>query len=60
MLPAERDLAEQYGVAVNTVRRAVRNLRDQGLVITVPVKGAFVRAEQPPTDDTPEASPTAD
>ncbi|WP_416071487.1 GntR family transcriptional regulator [Streptomyces sp. ME02-8801-2C] len=23
-LPAERDLAEQYGVAVNTVRRAVR------------------------------------
>jgi DNA-binding GntR family transcriptional regulator len=42
-LPAERDLAEQYGVAVNTVRRAVRDLREQGLVITVPVKGTFVR-----------------
>ncbi|GHE45872.1 GntR family transcriptional regulator [Streptomyces capitiformicae] len=59
-LPAERDLAEQYGVAVNTIRRAVRDLRDQGLVITVPVKGTFVRAEQPPTDDTPEDAPAAD
>ncbi|NEC32084.1 winged helix-turn-helix transcriptional regulator [Streptomyces rubrogriseus] len=46
-LPAERDLAEQYGVAVNTVRRAVRELREQGLVITVPIKGTFVRAEKP-------------
>ncbi|WP_199924526.1 winged helix-turn-helix domain-containing protein [Streptomyces sp. WM6386] len=49
-LAAERDLAEQYGVAVNTVRRAIRDLRDQGLVITVPIKGTFVRAERPPTD----------
>jgi DNA-binding GntR family transcriptional regulator len=48
-LPGERDLAEQYGVAINTARRAVRDLRDEGLVITVPVKGTFVRAEQPPT-----------
>lgn len=53
-LPAERDLAEQYGVAVNTVRRAVRDLRDQGLVITVPIKGTFVRAEQPPGDTSGE------
>jgi DNA-binding GntR family transcriptional regulator len=51
-LPAERDLAEQYGVAVNTVRRAVRDLRDQGLVITVPIKGTFVRPE-PPSNNTP-------
>ncbi|MEU4653380.1 winged helix-turn-helix domain-containing protein [Streptomyces sp. NPDC023723] len=49
-LPAERDLADQYGVAVNTVRRAIRELRDQGLLITVPVKGTFVRAEEPPAD----------
>ncbi|MET9675013.1 winged helix-turn-helix domain-containing protein [Streptomyces sp. NPDC006482] len=47
-LPAERDLADQYGVAVNTIRRAVRDLRDQGLVITVPIKGTFVLAAQPP------------
>ncbi|MCZ9347476.1 winged helix-turn-helix domain-containing protein [Streptomyces sp. TRM76130] len=49
-LPAERDLAEQYGVAVNTVRRAIRELRDQKLLITVPIKGTFVRAEEPPAD----------
>lgn len=50
-LPAERDLADQYGVAVNTIRRAVRDLRDQDLVITVPIKGTFVKAEQQPTDE---------
>ncbi|MEV4936777.1 winged helix-turn-helix domain-containing protein [Streptomyces zaomyceticus] len=50
-LPAERDLADQYGVAVNTIRRAVRELRDHGLVITVPIKGTFVKAEQPPADE---------
>ncbi|GHA64975.1 hypothetical protein GCM10010330_17400 [Streptomyces tendae] len=56
-LPAERDLAEQYGVAVNTVRRAVRELREQGLVITVPIKGTFVRAEKPSSNG-PEAKPS--
>ncbi|MCZ2526991.1 GntR family transcriptional regulator [Streptomyces sp. HB2AG] len=56
-LPAERDLGEQYGVAVNTIRRAVRELRDQGLVITVPIKGTFVRAEQPSTDAPVEDEP---
>ncbi|WP_173264990.1 GntR family transcriptional regulator [Streptomyces pacificus] len=54
-LPAERDLSEQYGVAINTIRRAVRELRDQGLVITVPIKGTFVRAERPrPTPPAPD------
>ncbi|WP_406494946.1 winged helix-turn-helix domain-containing protein [Streptomyces sp. NBC_00846] len=57
-LPAERDLGEQYGVAVNTIRRAVRELRDQGLVITVPIKGTFVRAEAPP-GDVPEGDEAA-
>ncbi|GAA5209538.1 GntR family transcriptional regulator [Streptomyces thinghirensis] len=49
-LPGERDLAEEYGVAVNTIRRAVRELREQGLLITVPVKGTFVR-ESPDNED---------
>ncbi|MFE1028517.1 GntR family transcriptional regulator [Streptomyces sp. NPDC058818] len=49
-LPGERDLAEEYGVAVNTIRRAIRELRDQGLLITVPVKGTFVRAEESASD----------
>jgi DNA-binding GntR family transcriptional regulator len=59
-LPAERDLAEQYGVAVNTVRRAVRDLRDQGLVITVPIKGTFVRPEAPSSNAPTPENETAD
>jgi GntR family transcriptional regulator len=43
-LPAERDLCEEYGVSIGTVRRATALLRDRGLVVTVPVKGTFVRA----------------
>ncbi|MDW8474415.1 winged helix-turn-helix domain-containing protein [Streptomyces scabiei] len=58
-LAAERDLADQYGVAVNTIRRAVRELRDQGLVITVPIKGTFVQAEQSADDSAEEGEPNA-
>lgn len=42
MLPGERALAEQYGVALNTARGAVRLLRERGLVVTVPAKGTFI------------------
>jgi GntR family transcriptional regulator len=42
MLPGERALAEQYGVALNTVRGAVRLLRERGLVTTLPAKGTFI------------------
>lgn len=42
MLPGERALAEEYGVALNTVRGAVRVLRDRGLVVTLPAKGTFI------------------
>ena len=41
-LPGERDLAAEYGVAHLTARRATRELRDRGLVITLPAKGTFV------------------
>ena len=41
-LPNERELAAQHGVALNTVRRAVRELRERGLVATLPNKGTFV------------------
>ncbi|MGC5565622.1 winged helix-turn-helix domain-containing protein [Streptomyces sp. FR-108] len=41
-LPGERDLAEEYGVAHLTARRATRELRERGLVITLPAKGTFV------------------
>ncbi|MBQ1164321.1 GntR family transcriptional regulator, partial [Streptomyces sp. A73] len=29
-LPAERDLAEEYGIAYGTARRVVQELRDRG------------------------------
>ncbi|WP_255951528.1 winged helix-turn-helix domain-containing protein [Streptomyces odontomachi] len=46
-LPNERDLGAQHGVAAGTARRAVRELRDRGLVVTLPNKGTFVTL---PTD----------
>ena len=41
-LPGERDLAAEYGVALGTARRAVEELRDRGLVVTLAAKGTYV------------------
>jgi DNA-binding GntR family transcriptional regulator len=41
-LPSERDLAEDYGVAYTTVRRAMEILRDRGLIITRHGRGTFI------------------
>ena len=41
-LPGEADLAEMYGTARMTVRRAIRELRERGLVHTVYGKGTYV------------------
>ena len=41
-LPGERALAEEYGVALGTVRSALRVLRDKGLIVTTPSKGTFI------------------
>lgn len=41
-LPGELSLAATYGVARMTVSRAVRELRERGLVVTVVGKGSFV------------------
>lgn len=46
-IPAEPRLAEEYGVARLTARRAVRELRERGLVYTVQGKGTFVAAPPP-------------
>jgi len=40
-LPSEAELAQQYGVARVTVRRAVAKLREQGLAVTVHGRGTF-------------------
>lgn len=47
-LPGERAMTEIYQVSIGTVRRAVRELRDRGLVATLPAKGTFVTA--PPAE----------
>ncbi len=44
-LPSVRELAEVYGVSVNTARRAVELLKDAGLVTVEPGWGVF-RAQQ--------------
>jgi GntR family transcriptional regulator len=41
-LPAERELAREYGVAVGTARRAVKELASRGLVRVLPGRGTFV------------------
>ncbi|MGW2152277.1 GntR family transcriptional regulator [Nonomuraea sp. NPDC001699] len=42
-LPSELDLAEQYGVARMTVRRAMKELRERGLIRSVHGKGTYVQ-----------------
>jgi GntR family transcriptional regulator len=41
-LLAERDLAEYYGVAYQTVRHSMQVLRERGLIQTVHGRGTFV------------------
>jgi GntR family transcriptional regulator len=48
-LPSYLALADEYKVSPETAAKAVRLLRDEGLVIIVPSYGAFVR--NPDGDD---------
>lgn len=41
-IPTESDLVETFEVARTTVRRAVKLLREEGLVRTVPQRGTYV------------------
>ncbi|MGI8450249.1 MAG: winged helix-turn-helix domain-containing protein [Streptosporangiaceae bacterium] len=41
-LPAERDLARELGIAYQTLRHAMKVLRDRGLIITRQGRGTFV------------------
>lgn len=49
-LPAERDLAAEVGVAYMTVRRAMKLLRDQGIIVTVVGRGTFVAPRTRPAE----------
>jgi DNA-binding GntR family transcriptional regulator len=44
-LPGEADLASHYGAARMTIRRAIRELRERGLVKVLSGKGTFVLPE---------------
>jgi DNA-binding GntR family transcriptional regulator len=44
-LPAERDLAVEYGVAYDTIRRATALLRNRELIITIVGRGTYVTPE---------------
>lgn len=41
-LPAERDLAKQFGVSRTAVREAIKSLQEKGLVDAYPGRGTFV------------------
>lgn len=47
-LPSERALAEEYTVALGTMRKAIGILEQEGLLVVTPNLGVFV---------TPEAAP---
>ena len=42
-LPGEKALQEEFGLALATVRKAVKVLRDEGRVRTVPGWGSYVQ-----------------
>jgi DNA-binding GntR family transcriptional regulator len=46
-LPGEKHLQQEYGLALATVRKAIKILRDEGLVRTVPGWGTFVAKSEP-------------
>lgn len=58
-LPGERDLADDHGVSIGTVRRATALLRDQGLVVTLPAKGTYVTANPGSASTTMDRAVTA-
>jgi GntR family transcriptional regulator len=48
-LPGQRELSTVYGVTLMTLRQALRELSDEGLIVQRPGKGTFVA----PLDDAP-------
>lgn len=47
MLPSLLELCEQSGLSLSTVQRAMRILKQEGLIHTVPGRGTFVRRGGP-------------
>ncbi|MEV8055128.1 winged helix-turn-helix domain-containing protein [Streptomyces antimycoticus] len=49
-IPSESELVKRFGVARDTARGAVRYLRDEGYVRTVPQRGSYVLERRRPTE----------
>ncbi|MEV4568529.1 GntR family transcriptional regulator [Nonomuraea sp. NPDC049419] len=47
-LPGEPVLAERFGTARITVRKALEVLQQEGLIVVIPSKGRFVATSSPP------------
>jgi GntR family transcriptional regulator len=56
-LPSGRALARQYNVALNTAQRAVDVLKDEGVLISYPPRGVFVRSPGEEPHQEPGHSP---
>lgn len=48
-LPAERDLAAEFGVSRNTIRLALQRLEEAGTLVRQVGRGTFLAAEESPT-----------
>lgn len=46
-LRSELDLAERYGVAYQTIRHAMKVLRERGLIVSIQGRGTFVQDPLP-------------
>lgn len=48
--PSEREICERYGVSRPTVRTALKQLEDEGVIVKLPRKGTFFLGNQPHVD----------
>ncbi len=50
VIPSEKTMQQEFGVARGTIRKAVALIRDEGLVVTVAGRGTYV-ADPLPEDE---------
>ena len=48
--PSEREICERYGVSRPTVRTALKQLEDEGVIVKLPRKGTFFLGNKPHVD----------
>ncbi|MER6946542.1 GntR family transcriptional regulator [Nonomuraea sp. NPDC000554] len=51
MMPSEAELCAEFGVARNTVRRALAMLEAEGLILAIPAKGRLVLGGEAPESE---------